>query len=283
MSDTLLHDPSKVKLGKADAKAPHAMLEDFVDFERLYVEDPAPKNVINSVTAGGGPSQAAQLAMYLNDKLGDCTIAGVGNILRVDSSDSVEISDEDVQSAYIAVTSEEGNAYDPESGANADAGCAEVDVLDYWTKVGIGGNKLLGHAALRADNAKQRHQALYMCGPLYPGWQLSTDQQTQEIWGKGSAASGSWGGHCAPVSDEYTDLEAVGWVINQIHIPKDIGEILALLTWGGYKLARGNFVPFACDELHAPITTAWLARNQNNPAVDVAAIESYFKTLTPEA
>jgi hypothetical protein len=283
MPEALLHNPEEVMLGKADAKPAHAMLEDFVDFERAYAEDPASANVINSVTTSGGHGQAVTLAMYLNAKLGCCTFSGIGNILRVDSSDATEISDEDVETGYIAVTTEEGNAYDPATGANADAGCAEIDVLDYCVKTGVGGNKILGHAAVNAANDKQRRQALYMCGPLYPGWQLSTDQQTQEIWAAGPAAAGSWGGHCAPISDEYTDLAAVGYVINGIQIPKNISEILALLTWGSYKLARGNYVPFACDELHALLTPAWLARNRNNPAVNVSAVESYFATLTKES
>lgn len=273
-----LHHPDHCRLGKNDPKPPHIDFEELVDVERVNAENEIPANIVTSLDANGNP---IPLAMYLNDSEGDCTIAGAGNTLRVDSDGELEITDEDVQAGYVAVTAEEGAAYDPATGAN-DNGCAELDVLDYWVKVGIGGNRLLAHAGVKFRNQLARRTALWMCGPLYPGWQLSTDQQTQAIWAPGPAAAGSWGGHCAPIADDYTEIPA-GRIIAGVQIPADIEEILVLLTWGSRKPARGSYVDFACDELHVPLTDRWLARNQGNPAINMAALTAYLKTLGRES
>ena len=266
------------RLGKTEASAPHAMLRDFVDMERYEATTVIPANVVNSLDANGQP---VVLAMYGNDKQGDCTIAGIGNILRVDSLDALEITDGDVEAAYVAVTGQEGAAYDPATGAN-DNGCNEVDVLDFWTGSGVGGNRLLGHAGVDYSSDREIRMALHLCGPLYPGWQLSTDQQTQPIWQPGRARPGSWGGHCAPIADYYTAIPA-GLVVGGTPIPSGVyRRILSLMTWGGYRPCDGNYVNFACDELHALMTDAWLARNEANPAINVSALKTYFGTLTAE-
>jgi hypothetical protein len=266
----LLHSPDTHRLGKKDAKPPRAMLRDFVDIER--VAQTLPANIINS------NNQSIPLAMYLNNNEGCCTCSGVGNSLRVDSNGTKQITDGDVQTGYVAVTGREGAAYDPTSGAN-DNGCAEIDVLDYWVQVGVGGDKLVTHAGVDFNNILEVRTALHMCGPLYPGWQLSTDQQSQQVWAPGSAAPGSWGGHCAPVSDYYTQPPAT---ISGTPIPAGQGDIFTVLTWAQYKPCVGAYIPFACDELHALITDAWIARNQGNPAVNMQAL-SYIKTLQPES
>lgn len=280
---TLLHDPDTHKLGKTDAKPPHIMLGDFFDIERAAAENPPPANIINSLDANGNP---IALQMYLNNEYGDCTCAGVGNTLLVDSDGEVEIADSDVLTAYQAVTAEEGAEFEPGPPPVNDNGCNEIDVLDYWTKVGIGGNKLIAHAGVNYNNQLERRIALNECGPLYPGWQLSTDNQNQEIWAPGPAAAGSWGGHCAIIMDDFTEIPAnriIPTAALPILIPKDILEILVIGTWGTRQLARGSWVWFACDELHVPLTSAWLARNENNPALNLAALQAFIKTQHPES
>jgi hypothetical protein len=249
----LLHSPDTHRLGKKDAKSPRAMLRDFVDIERVVPTLPA--NIINS------NNQSIPLAMYLNDSQGCCTCSGIGNSLRVDSNGTKQITDGDVETGYVAVTGREGAAYDPTSGAN-DNGCAEIDVLDYWVQVGVGGDKLVTHAGVDFNNILEVRTALYLCGPLYPGWQLSTDQQSQQVWAPGSAAPAT---------------------ISGTPIPTGQGDIFTVLTWAQYKPCVEAYIQFACDELHALITDAWVQRNQGNPAVDMQALQSYIKTLQPES
>lgn len=285
----LIHDPATHFLGKQDAKPPHAHLSEFVDFEKAEATLDVPANIINSSTTDGGPAGAVQLAMYLNDREGDCTCAGVGNKLRLDSNDQTEVTDGDVQTVYVGVTGEEGAAYNPATGAN-DNGCAEVDVLDWVVQKGIGQVKALGHAYVNPTNDKQRRMALYLCGALYNGIQLSTDNQSQQIWEPGSAAAGSWGGHCTVSTDEYTEIPAGGLTIGGVPIPSlDTlgGFAFTVGTWGGYKPCAGSYIPFAFDELHVLLTRQWLDKVKADPVlsqiVDVAAVEAYFQTLQQES
>lgn len=273
----LLHDPATHRLGKADPKPPRAMMRDFIDVERVAATLPA--NIVNSgLPAGGG----VPLAMYLNDTLGDCTCAGVANTLRVNSRGQRQLTDSDVQTAYVAVTTQEGDAYNPQTGANADAGCVELDVLDYWVKTGIGGDRLVGHAGVDMHNPVEVRTVLYLCGSVYPGWALSTDQQSQQIWQPGPAAAGSWGGHCAPIFDWWTQIPP-GLVIGGVPIAGNLGQVLDVGTWSQYKPVLPSYLPFAADEGHAIITDAWLAANASNPAVNMAALTAYLKTLRPES
>lgn len=276
----MLHDPADRRLGKKPPKRPHAMLAEFVDVERILVE--APANVINSATSAMGKPMSIKLAMYLNDREGDCTCAGAGNILRIASNGKLRLTDNQVQDAYVAVTGDEGAAFDPETGDN-DNGCVELDVLDYWTKHGIGGDRLLGHAGINANDPEEIRAALYMTGPLYPGWSLATDQQNQKIWMPGKARAGSWGGHCAPICDLWTRIPQ-GLKIAGVPIPTDGKQpVFNVLTWKQYKACWYSFIGFACDELHALMTKSWLERNQGNPALDTAKLDAYFKTLRKES
>lgn len=275
---TLLHDPETNRLGKADAKPPHVMLEEFVDFEMLDATDPVPANIVNSQDQAG---KTIALSMYLNDRWGDCTCAGVGNVLRIDSDGKLQISNQAVETGYVAVTGLEGAAFNPATGAN-DNGCAELDVLDYWVKTGFAGNRLLGHAGVSVKNIAQIRRALHLTGPLYPGFQLSTDQQSQSIWKPGPAAAGSWGGHCPPLVDWYTQIPQ-GLVIGGVPIPASLGQILAFATWGALKPGTEPYIPFACDEVHALITDVWLARNAGNPAINMAALKTYLAGRIHEA
>lgn len=254
----LVHDPATHRLGKAKPKPSRLRIGDYLDVQAAIAQ--APPNVVNS------KNQSIPLAMYMNDTLGDCTCAGVGNTLRVNSDGSKQLSDNDVQSAYIAVTTEEGNPYNPGTGANADAGCAELDVLDYWVVTGIGGDKLMGHAGVDMTNADEVKAVCWLFGSLYPGWQLSVAQQSQTVWDVDTSANGkpgSWGGHCAPIFDILTDAVWIG-------------------TWGAYKQATLAFIPYYADEGHALITDAWIAANQNSQVVNVAALTADLAKLSPE-
>ena len=254
----LIHDPATHHLGKGKAKPPRLSIAKYLDVEAALAQ--APANVVNS------KNQSIALAMYMNDTLGDCTCAGIGNTLRVNSQGQQELADSDVESAYVAVTTEEGDAYDPATGANADAGCAEIDVLDYWVKTGVGGDKLAGHAGVDMKNADEVKAVCYLFGSIYPGWQLSTAQQSQQVWDVDKSHDGkpgSWGGHCAPIFDILTDAAWLG-------------------TWGAYKQTTLAFIPYYADEGHALITDAWLRDNQSNSLVNTSALTQDLADLSPE-
>jgi hypothetical protein len=253
-----VHDPSTHRLGKGAAKPPHIRIADYLDLEAARAQVPA--EVVNS------KNQTIPLGMYLNDKIGDCTCAGVGNTLRVNSGGATQLPDDAIQAAYVAVTAAEGNPYDPQTGANADAGCVELDVLDYWVASGIDGDRLLGHAGVDMSNGDEVKTVCWLFGSVYPGWQLSLAQQSQQIWDVDASPQGqpgSWGGHCAPIFDVLGDSVWIG-------------------TWGTYKQATLAFVPYYADEGHALISDAWLAANQGNPLINVTALQAELAKLAPE-
>jgi hypothetical protein len=256
----LVHDPTVSKLGKAAPKPSKLQIRDYIDVEGALAQ--APASVVNS----GSPPGSYPLAMYGNDTLGDCTCAGVGNTLRVNSKDADRLPEQAIVDAYVAVTTEEGDPYNPATGANADAGCAEIDVLDYWVKSGIGGNKLVGHAGVNMQDADEVKSVCWLFGSVYPGWQLSIAQQSQQVWDVATGRDGrlgSWGGHCAPIFDITPSGALLG-------------------TWGAYKQATLAFIPWCADEGHALVTDQWLADNQSNPLVNTAQLEADLKQLQSE-
>src|SRR4051794_8307248 len=80
--------------------------------------------------------------MMKNDEFGDCTIAGVGHGILLWTSAAGQpqtLTDEQVVQGYVDITTLEGAAFDPKTGAN-DNGCVELDVLNYWRNTGFFGH-----------------------------------------------------------------------------------------------------------------------------------------------
>lgn len=231
------------------------MLHDYVD---ASVFSSAPAVVINS------GNKAYQLAMYLNGTLGCCTCSAIGNTLRVNSHGKLELPNGAIQTAYVAVTTKEGNPYNPKTGKNADAGCIPLDVLDYWVSVGVGGDHLVGHAGIDMSNPDEVRWAMWKTGSVYQGIQLATEQQNQTVWDyvKGSKP-GSWGGHLFPLFDRPQPNRWRGG------------------TWGGYKEQTDAFMAKQADEGHALITDAFLSANAD--VVNVAQLKADLADLTPES
>lgn len=249
----LIHPPETHRTGKLAPKTPHLRIGQYIDAERALVQVP---DTIDNSQGGTIP-----LAMYLNDHIGDCTCAAVGNTLRVNSKGATQIPDAAVLAAYEAVTAEENNGqgYNPSTGAN-DNGCAEIDVLDYWAAQGIGGDKLIGHAGVDMTNWDEVRVVCWLFGSVYLGVALTVAQQSQQVWDY-VANSPGWGGHAVPLFDIS---------------PNRVG------TWGAYKQVTDGFIACQADEGHALITDAWLAANQSNPLVDAQALAADLSLLQPE-
>lgn len=259
---TLVHDPDAHHLGKLDPKPPHIHIATYLDVERAKATEQVPTTVNNSI------NQSIALAMYLNDREGDCTCAGVGNILRVDSRGKAIVADQDVQSLYITVTKKEGAAFDPTTGAN-DNGCVPLDVLDEIAANGIGGIKILGHAGVNMKDDAQKAVSLQQFGHIYMGVQLATEQQSQQVWDYVQGSSpGSWGGHLFPLFDLVIVNGQQQWVGG---------------TWGAYKWATDPFVTDQADEGHVFITQAWVDANADNPLFDMQALVADLNTYQHES
>lgn len=192
----LLHDPKTCRIGRKPPRRDPRLLR----LEKyLPALPPLPPGRLWSnkgVTDWG---------MMLNDKCGDCTIAGRGHheLLRTNLAGHPQRpTDEQVLLDYIAVTGLEGAAYNPVTGAN-DNGCVMEDVLDYYLKSG----QIGAYVSFDPHNLYHLRFVIDAFEGAYVGVALPIACQTQEVWDvadislTGDSAPGSWGGHCVILCD----------------------------------------------------------------------------------
>jgi hypothetical protein len=181
--------------------------------------------------------------MYLNDRIGDCTVAYVGHQVQawttLSRNHDVMITDDQVLHAYEAIA-----GYDPAKPAT-DQGAYEADVLKYWRGTGIGGRKITAWADVLPMSAVNVRQAVFLFGGLFLGLAMPTTAQSQIVWDvvdkafRGDSAPGSWGGHAVNV---------VGYDDKYVYV----------ITWGAVKAMTWAFFKAYCDEAHAVLSWDWL-------------------------
>ena len=206
----------------------------------------------------------ANWGMMLNDKLGDCTIAGAAHALQVWSANTgteVTVSDDTVQSYY-----QQWDGYVPGQ-PNTDNGGVELDVLNDWQKQGFADNKLLAFIDPKPSNLVQIRQSITLFGGVYIGLALPLTAQSQDVWdvvktGGAKAKPGSWGGHC-------------------VFVPKYDQHGFTCITWGALKTMTLAFWKKYCDEAHTLLDQQWLTAkgspdgfDQNQLLTDLNAIKS---------
>jgi hypothetical protein len=163
------------KLGKLAPK----LHEKTLFFEKYLTEVYLPPPVEKVYREYKTPPEAMQ--MFGNDQYGDCTCAGLANLLILATSHTGNIvipTLQDVLKAYSDVT-----GFNPTTGAN-DNGAAMTDVLEYARKTGICGHKILGWAKIDHTNIVHRKLACQLFGATYVGVNLPASAQSQFIEGK---------------------------------------------------------------------------------------------------
>lgn len=178
--------------------------------------------------------------MMRNDELGDCTIAAAGHMVLLDTAargTPVRIEDCEIVRAYAAVS-----GYTP-GDPSTDNGAVELNVLNYWRQLGIGGHKILGYAAVPLNNRLALRQAIYLFGAVYAGVELPRTAQDQDVWnvdpdGGEDSAPGSWGGHAVPL---------VGYDTHA----------LACITWGEPKWLTDDWWAKYGSEAYVVISEDW--------------------------
>jgi hypothetical protein len=219
-----------VKLGKlAPRHDPRTLrLARYVDASRL----PTPP----ASTARAATRHTA-LEMFGNDVAGDCTFAGVGNLVqfwRSLTDRGAPLTDEQVIGAYEKLT-----GYVP-GDESTDNGAVELDVLRTWRKDGIGGHRIEAFAAVDLADEELLTAACWLFDGLYIGVELPRTAQHQDVWdvdpaGGSAAFPGSWGGHCVVLLDYNTTGPVYG-------------------TWGALKQATWAWQRMYCDEAYALLT-----------------------------
>lgn len=120
------------------------------------------------------PKAAAALGrVYLNDRLGDCVIAGMAHLEGVFSGNAGGppniFTDAQIASLYSAI-----GGYDPSRPDETDNGCDEQTALDYWQRNGVpaGKNRIAAWVALDGTKPLQYRQAMWLFENLLFGVEL---------------------------------------------------------------------------------------------------------------
>jgi hypothetical protein len=195
--------------------------------------------------------------MMMNDKLGDCTIAGVGHAVQVWSKclgTEITVPDATVLSFY-----EQWDGYNP-SDPSTDQGGIELDVLNDWRKNGFSGHSLLAYAAPKFSNLVEIRQSITLFGGVYIGLGLPVTAQNQDVWdvvpnSGANGKKGSWGGHC-------------------VFVPKYDQHGFTCITWGGLKTMTLAFWKKYCDEAYTLLGQDWLNEKGSPSGFDQAALQT---------
>jgi len=195
--------------------------------------------------------------VMLNDKLGDCTIAGVAHAIQVWSANlgkELTVDDNTVLSYY-----QNWDGYNP-ADPTTDRGGIELDVLNDWHKEGFSGHGLLAFATPKFSNLVEIRQSIALFGGVYIGVALPITAQTQDVWdvaprGGANAKKGSWGGHC-------------------VFVPKYDEHGFTCITWGGLKTMTLAFWKKYCDEAYTLLGQDWLSEKGAPSGFDQAQLQA---------
>lgn len=201
--------------------------------------------------------------MFLNDSLGDCTIAAKGHAVQVFTlNQGVErtVSDDTILHYY-----ELWDGYvngDP----STDNGGAMLDVLNHYRREGFAGSLLKAFAAIDHTDIQMVEHAIHLFGVVDIGFQVpaSAMQQFQDgqPWDVVSDDGGIEGGH---------DVILVGY--------NSFGPLC--ITWGKVQPMSWPFFLKYVDEAYALFSPEWLNKSGIAPnAIALDALEEDLQIVT---
>jgi len=163
MVKTIESNGMTFRLGRKRPLAPRPRIK-FGDYADASL--PAPP-----VSCDYRPAAASVLSnIYLNDKLGDCVIAGCAHVFGVLTGNSglapVTFTDDQIVQMYSAI-----GGYVPGDSAT-DQGCDEETALNYVQTSGFCGNNIVGWMSVDATNPTEVKQALWLFENLVFGVEL---------------------------------------------------------------------------------------------------------------
>lgn len=233
-----------------DRGAPRLTLERYLD----------PRNVLHR---GGLPvvpltedvdraSEVASWPMYLNDQLGDCTIAGIGHCYgawsQYGSGTEALFADSEIQAVYSRV-----GGYDPND-PSTDQGCVMSQVLADQVSNGITDtsgklHKVAGYAAFgNPADAELLGQVLDVFGSVYVG--INVQQSMEQEFADGQPWDWTPG-----------DQIVGGHAICLQRRLGDAGVPYEYVTWGALEKATAGFQANAVEEAWAVVTEDWVRAN----------------------
>ena len=159
-----------------------------------------------------------------NDTLGDCTCAALAHAVTTDrgliGTERIMPKD-DVVKLYEKLT------------GGHDTGLHELDVLNYWRKNEITGDKIFAYVSIDPKNHKHIQQAIHLFGGVYLGFQVQknaiADFDARKVWGAG------------PLTKEGHAVYAVGYDTKNVTV----------LTWGNTQQGTWAWWDECVDEAYA--------------------------------
>jgi hypothetical protein len=205
--------------------------------------------------------------MMGNDKYGDCTCAAAGHMIEEWTANT--------GSAEILPDAKILAAYKHFAGSNADAGANMLDVLKYWRKTGIGGDKILAFAQLQPKSSIEAKDAINIFANCYigvslpnfavaPGTNYITTPWVVPPQGPvNDAAPNPSNGHCIP---------AVGYDDRNLYV----------VTWGALKSMTWEFYSAYMDEAFAVLSDDWISKKVGKApnGFDLAALKQDLASVT---
>lgn len=215
-------------------------------------------------------SKVTSVPMYVNDAIGDCTIAGIAHgytaMETYAGHPQTLFADHEIIRAYSAVS-----GYDPSTGAN-DNGAQLQDVLAYNRSTGMTDttgktHKVLMYAALgNPSNTSLLSRVLKTFGYVYLGIECPQSAEDQFGVSPWTYVPGSpvLGGHCIGLHRRQPYGSRVG--------------VFGISTWGAMQPMTISFISNYVDEAWAVITQDWIEANGSScDGISLAQLESDMK------
>lgn len=241
-------DQLKMKLGRKAIKTDTRTLK----MARYLTPELPPAPVAANWSDG-----IAAFGMMLNDKLGDCTIAGCGHAIQIWTANCY--SESSVSDSGILTAYEKWDGYNP-ADPSTDQGGVELDVLNHWRKEGLYGHHICGFVDPTVSNLEEIKQSIAMFGGVYIGIGLPITAQAQDTWdvvtdpGDGSTVAGSWGGHC-------------------VYVCAYDADGLTCITWGALKKMTWGFWNTYVDEAHTILGAGWIKAGKAPSGFNLAQLQ----------
>lgn len=240
--------PKPGKLGKLAAERPHSLSDLAVYVKGKMPTPPASVDYYRKIGRDWG--------MLGNDQYGDCTIAGAGHAIMAWNAEVAEPDPvpnaHQVLAQYMAIT------------GGQDTGCVEANVLTFWNRQGLFGDrdKIAAFVPVDIRNLVTIHQAIAFYGCAYIGVALpeSAEQQFEQgqPW---TVVNGSpvVGGHCVLL---------VGYDQNAVYA----------VTWGAVVPVSYPWLATYMDECWAMIPEQFVQAGKG-PELDLAQLQSDLNSL----
>lgn len=242
-------DVSHLKLGKLAPEFPAGL-----DRLAAYKKDefPTPPEGVLYPSAGWG--------LDGNDRLGDCTIAGVDHLLaawnaRFGENDA-RPTEKALEAEYLKLSPN-------------DQGCVESQVLEIWRKTGMWGNKIKAYAPLDHTSTLELKQGVAFLGGVYLGIECPDSAQQQFAKQEQSGKLVPWtvepgatveGGHC---------IVAVGYNADGLYC----------VTWGAIVLVTWAFLLKYLEEAWGIVSEELAEKGKDSLNIDRAKLVADLEAL----